>query len=345
VFAQAYQGAIAAGVATVTGAGQRAVAGHAVFTLPAVDVTAQVTSGASGIASFSLPSVGITASTGGSAILDIPFGLSISGEFGSVGVAALDIGPVDLTGAILSEGLGTASFSLPAVSLSAAGAAQQLAVFTASLGALQLTASGVSGSVGTASFDMPAVLLGASHYVESTGTFVEDLPPVGLYATLISPLASEYRAWSLNVRNAALTEYLNMEFNSLAHFNGHVLACGAAGICVLGEADTDAGTAIAARVRTAAQDFGTSYNKRVPRAYLGGMFSEDMEFHTITSQDGTRAYLIPRNGNTAIQQRRVPIGRGPKARYWQFEIRNRNGGAFLIDDLLVYPEVSNRRVI
>jgi len=192
---------------------------------------------------------------------------------------------------------------------------------------------------------VPALVLSATAYSDNTATLDAAIPTIQLDAEAFSAIAEAYRTWAINVRNAALTEYTGLAFNSLATFNGHVLAAGPTGVHVFGESSKDGTANIDALIRTAQVDFDTTYNKRVPRAYVGMSADEDMEFHTVTSQDGLRSYLIPRNGNTLVQQRRAPIGRGPKARFWQFEVANRNGGDFLLVDLLVYPEVGNRRVV
>ena len=68
-----------------------------------------------------------------------------------------------------------------------------------------------------------------------------------------------------------------------------------------------------------------------------------MIFRTVTSEGGERAYLLNSNGITDIQQRRVPVGKGPKSRFWQFEVENKDGADFSIHDVLVYPTDLRRR--
>lgn len=171
------------------------------------------------------------------------------------------------------------------------------------------------------------------------------IPPQFLTALLIDTLPTQFRTWVLNVRKQALTEYGNFQFNSMTEFRGRFLAAGPNGIVQLAAQDLDDAANIDATVVSATSDFGSSFNKRVPRIYVGYKSTGDMEFHTITSQDGKRKYLLSRNGITDIQQRRVPVGRGPKARYWQFEFINRDGSDFLLESMMVYPEKYNRRII
>jgi hypothetical protein len=46
-----------------------------------------------------------------------------------------------------------------------------------------------------------------------------------------------------------------------------------------------------------------------------------------------------------MQQRRVPIGKGPKARYWQYEVEGEDGADFTIENVLAYPTGLRRRVM
>lgn len=170
-------------------------------------------------------------------------------------------------------------------------------------------------------------------------------PSRRIYIDVNSAISTAYRTWVLNVRKAALTEYNNFAFNTLTIFKGQTLAAGPAGLFNLSSQADDDGSDINASIITGKNDFGTSFNKRIPRIYIGYSTDGDTEFHTITSQDGTRKYLLEHNGISDIQQRRVKIGRGPKSRYWQFGIQNRAGKDFSIESVLVYPEKTSRRII
>jgi hypothetical protein len=165
--------------------------------------------------------------------------------------------------------------------------------------------------------------------------------------SMVVALTDGTRTWVLNIRKKALTEYSNFPFNSYARFRGKLLSASAEGLFKhTGEdGDGDTSTEIAALVRTGKEDFDTSYNKRVPRIYVGYKTAGNMRFSTITSQDGKRTYLLPDNGIRGVQQRRVPVGRGPKSPYWQFELTNVEGADFLIEHIQVYPEQGARRVV
>lgn len=242
---------------------------------------------------------------------------------------------------LLSDGDST----LPIITLEAIGLGQNQGAFLGNVPRIYTTAIGFSGGVATLAEDVPILSLSGIGYGPYIG--IADLFPSSIHldAEGFSAVASALRTWVLNMRKKGLTEYSNFAFNSYAEYRGTVLAAGATGIVKLSGANTDAGTSIDAQVRTGAESFDTSYNKRVPRIYVGYSTDGAMHFSTITSQDGKRTYLLPHNGITKIQQRRVPVGRGPKSPYWQYECTNVAGSDFLLEHVQVYPEKSSRRVV
>ena len=211
----------------------------------------------------------------------------------------------------------------------------------------RLLATLLSGTTATAALTAVAPIMAATGYPAYTLTFAGRAPAPylkGATAELSGTVSETYRVWVLNLRKQALTEYGSWQFNSFATFNGQVLAAGASGVVVLGTQDKDNATNIDATVRTGKESFASSLLKRVPRIYTGLSAAGDMHFKTITVEGGTRTYLLPYNHVTEVQQRRVPVGKGPKSRYWQFEWKNVNGCDFSVDDVLVYPVKLRRRV-
>jgi len=220
------------------------------------------------------------------------------------------------------------------------------AVIAAALTAARprLLASLLNGTVGSAALVAVTPTVVASGYPAYIITFAGAAPSPQLIANLISAVAENYRTWVLNTRKGALTEYGSWQFNSFATFNGQVLAAGPSGIVVLGAQDKDNTTAITARVRTGKDSFKSSFHKRVPRIYLGYESTGDLLVRTITTEGGERTYLLPWNNITGVQQRRAPVGKGPRSRYWQFEVENKDGADFAVDNLLVHPVTLRRRV-
>ncbi|MDD3885170.1 MAG: hypothetical protein PHW66_09625 [Gallionella sp.] len=254
--------------------------------------------------------------------------------------------PTPILAATLSNpAIITAANSAAVPQLAAAMAAGN--IITAALLARmpRLAAQGLTGRVGTALLTAATPIMEAAGYPAYTITFAGTAPLPQMGAALGATIAAAYRTWCLNLRRGALTEYDGFAFNSFAVFNGVVLAAGPAGVFSLGTQGTDAGTAITGRVKTGQDAFGESVHKRVPRLYVGYDTDGDMLFRVITTEGGSRTYSLPDNHVRGIQQRRVPIGKGVKSRYFQFELENVAGADFSISDVLAYPTRLRRRVI
>lgn len=210
-----------------------------------------------------------------------------------------------------------------------------------------LSSTILSGNLISVALMVPVPIIVVTGFPDYVHGMALRAPAPRLNAAIISAVASTYDTWVLNTRKGVLTEYgPEFAFNSFANFNGVVLACGAGGVVVLGIQDDDNGVKIDGKFRTGQEAFASSLHKRIPRLYVSGNFAGDMLFRTITEEGGTRTYSLPYNNNpTSLQQRRVPIGKGPRSRYWQFEIENTNGADFGVNDLLVYPTILRRRVM
>ncbi len=208
-----------------------------------------------------------------------------------------------------------------------------------------LDSSFLTGEVMTAALTAASPIMAAAGYQAYTLSATLVAPVPQLIAVLDSTVASGYRGWVLNTRKLALSEYgSEFAFNSFAQFGDQALACGPSGVVVLGTQGLDDTAPITARVRTGADGFESSLLKRVPRLYTSYSSDGDMLFRTITAENGTRTYSLPFNGSSELQQRRVPVGKGPKSRFWSFELENVDGADFDINDLSAYPTKLRRRV-
>jgi hypothetical protein len=313
--------------------------------LPIITMSTTGFGGLDGALNDTLPMLQLQASTTG-ANLGLPLltadGFLIGGSV-SDGLAAL---PRLTLSAIASLNVpAAAGLTLPLLRLSTTGFSESLGTLLLDLPKMYLTSSGFIGNSLRLSKPLPLITLNAVGYGPYVGTADLSLFAPILTADGISQIAAAVRTWVLNVRKKGLTEYSNFDFNSYAEYQDLVLAAGDAGLVKLTAADKDATASIDAMVRTGAESFGTSYNKRVPRIYAGYSTTGDVHFSTYTSQDGKRMYLLPWNNITGVQQRRVPVGRGPKSPYWQFGVENVGGADFLLEHVQVYPEKTYRRVV
>lgn len=296
--------------------------------LPAVTLAATFSPYPTKIAEFSLPAVTLesTLLTGPSLSGEFLLpGTSFAGEMfvGNALIAAFSLPAVDASAALHSDGILNAEFILPGP---------------------RLAASLLAGQLFSSSPNLPALSLAADMLQNATLSAAFNLPVIQLPAELSPALAATFRTWVLNTRRNALTEY-DFEFTSYALFNGLVLGVSPAGVVVLGIQGLDGSEPIIGRARLAKSDYGETHLKRVPRLYVGGEFAGDVLFRTIVDATGERTYRLTWNRVGGMQQRRVPIGKGPKARYWQYEIEGENGADFVLENVLAYPTGLRRRVM
>lgn len=270
--------------------------------------------------------------------------LSASMISGAVIRAALTAPRPTLTASALNETVISAALRAPPPTLVAV--ARNPAIISAALTAptARLVATLRRGNLASAALVAPAPTLVVVGHPASTMSAALIAPAPYLVATLSAPVTAAYATYVLNTRKLAISSYDGFTFNSYATFNGVVLGANSSGVVVLGTQDKDNATNIDAVARTGAESFGSSLHKRVPRIYTSGTFAGDMLFRTITAEGGTRTYALPYNNATGLVQRRVGVGKGPKSRFFQFEIANVNGADFSINDVLVLPTALRRRV-
>lgn len=149
----------------------------------------------------------------------------------------------------------------------------------------------------------------------------------------------------LNLATQAPYFYDNFAFTGFASQKGRQFAVGPDGLYEL-TGDDDAGQLIAAHVTTGLNDLGTPLLKTVDAAYVGYTADQAMTLTaTVGQADGAMSIDYPLAETAdALTQARVKLGKGVKARYWQFALANNHGGDFTIETLEVLPVVLGRRV-
>ncbi|MHB0965273.1 MAG: hypothetical protein ACYC36_02355 [Bellilinea sp.] len=156
-------------------------------------------------------------------------------------------------------------------------------------------------------------------------------------------VGSTFSTFAMHTEWQGLSQYTNYPFNSFAQFNGMYLGASSGGLFVLSGA-TDDGVNIDAVARVGVTDFGTSRLKKVEYAYVGYRTTGDCVLRMITNDAQTRDYRMPTTGETGLHVKRVKLGKGVIARYYQFEIRNLNGADFDLNTLEIKPTIQTRRV-
>ena len=215
---------------------------------------------------------------------------------------------------------------------------------TKTLRFLSSTKTGLSGAVGSMSKSMEAVTTAKAGYVQVVGATAKTL---GLFqksmAGTFSSSAS-YITVSMHTERQALTLYTNFPFNSFCQFGGKVYGASDTGLFEL-TGTTDNGVAIPAIVTGGVSDFGDSHLKVVDRVHVGYRTDGEIAFSITQHDDGqTYRYPLPSNGASGVFGRRVPFGRGLRARYFQWSVANVNGADMKIDSIEFSVRPYGRRI-
>lgn len=157
-----------------------------------------------------------------------------------------------------------------------------------------------------------------------------------------------YTAWVMTPESRAMRQYTNYPFNSYALLFGRFYGAASDGVYLL-EGDTDNGALITGSVRTGLLDFNSRQMKRMDRLYLGYRSDGTLCLRAcVTSPTGTKeeyTYKMVAKPADAAREQRIPIGRGLKSVYWQFELDNSaDGSSFELSDITVLPMILTRKV-
>lgn len=159
-----------------------------------------------------------------------------------------------------------------------------------------------------------------------------------------------YIAWTLNTESGGLSSYTNYPFNSYFKLGARYFGVHAGGIVEL-VGDTDAGTAIAARMRFGMFDFNDRHEKTYEDAFLGVAANGDLLLKVIfVSTKGAYAgekcmaiYKVNYRPSGSARETRAKIGRGVQAVDFDFVLENVNGADFDLTNIQFNPVTGSRR--
>lgn len=269
-------------------------------------------------------------------------GCQITGLLGVRGEIAAEL--PGLTGSItgLSGVIGSIDGRLPLLGDQLEGRATVVGTIEASLPALQATIGGIAGVVGSIAGELPLLRADLKGYFPITGTIDASLPLLSVQLTGVLAATIVDSTVVVNLKTGGVTEYQGFNFNSFTIFGGRVLGASDAGLFAL-DGGTDAGAEINGYITTGIDDFGSDHKKRCSDAYVSGKSSEPMDF-TVLLDEGTASYSYPVPATDTYREGKANLGRGLKARYWQFKVSNRAGADFEIGQVDVEAEKLSRRV-
>lgn len=133
---------------------------------------------------------------------------------------------------------------------------------------------------------------------------------------------------------AATTQYLNFDFNSMVKFEGRFFCASENGLYEITGSDDD-GEDINSYFEPVTMDFGISNEKRLRAAYIGYEANGDLTLTVSTDLGLSDSYTIPASA-FGQHAKKVVISRKVHGRYWTFQISG-DGVIFSIDSFKVLP--------
>jgi hypothetical protein len=121
-----------------------------------------------------------------------------------------------------------------------------------------------------------------------------------------------------NTLTSAVTTYGNYPYNSMVFFNGAYY--GASGDGVFKLDDTLSDEVRSGLMKTGKLHFGSEMQKRMSDFYIGMRSKGDITLRVTTDELDPYEYTIQTKGVERLKQRRSPIGKGAKGKYWEFEL-------------------------
>lgn len=318
---------------------------EAVFPLPQLQAAGNA--GLIGSVAMTLPMPAISISVPNSAALTLPTPqFQAQGSTGLVGTAAMTLPVPQVSATASAPFTGAVAMALPVPVMEIAGLEGGAAQMRAQLAMLALSAQGMTGSIGTVAMVLPVGRFTASGYQPGIGGVQLVLPMLQMQATGVTaraPNAPAPTTIAMQTEMLSLTTYSNYPFNSFAKFNGLFLGASDTGIFALTGA-TDNGVAIQSAARVGMTDFGTSHLKRIDKIYVGYRADGNLVLRVFTDEITQRDYLLQSSQRVGLHGNHARLGKGLVARYWQFEVRNQNGGDFSMDIIELKPVKLARRV-
>lgn len=206
--------------------------------------------------------------------------------------------------------------------------------------------SGVSGVVGELTLTDPLDSVLITGDLNSYGVLeiVDPLDDVYIQAITTADTLI-YKAVVMNLNNNAVSEFRNYNFNSIVYFNGVFLGLGESGVYIL-DGEDDLGSTIEARIKSGLEDFGKNQISIPREAWMAfrsnnGTNSLRLDVRVDEKTDLYPAYFGG-NGNK-IGEARSKLGRGIKARFFTWELRNLSGSRFMLESLRILGDVIKRK--
>jgi hypothetical protein len=152
-------------------------------------------------------------------------------------------------------------------------------------------------------------------------------------------------AYAMTIAGAAVSEYVDIPFNSQVVHDGKLYVGSDTGIYLMEGADDD-GEPINASVRVGLNALGTQLKKAIPAAYVGYTADGTLFLKVSTTDAGvkrTNIYKLNPVRKDVVSDNRFTPSKGLHSVYWDFEISNYEGADFTLETIKVWRMPLNRR--
>ncbi len=225
--------------------------------------------------------------------------------------------------------LGTGLLTIP-LALSGTAHSTNIAQSSGLLLDLHLKGRGSRAVIADGSLTINNFNLDGEAYWEphATGSLELDLSIAG------RRFSNTYTCLVMNTQNFAVTEY-DYEFNGLVFFNATPVGTTKTGIYEL-TGTTDNGVDISWNFKTGKIDMEDKQVTRMRYVWLSYQPSGDL---VLSVDDGTNVYEYPVNSYDVIDGAvRVKTGKGIRAKYLQFELKNKENETIFLDRMRIFTE-------
>lgn len=285
--------------------------------LPTLEIEAQASHSVSVTVDIVLPQLVIAATGFNGALANIDITLPLSLEIEAFGASQVNIvlPALEIDAQAVTSTKATFDIVLPGLAIEAIADTTRADV----MAVIDITLPGLEFIYGAIDIVLPQLVIDAGQPVYSDAALRDD---TGV-------------AYAFNVLHGETTRYTQYDFNQIVRLNGLYYGIKAEGIYLL-EGEKDGLENIAAKFKTADMDFGSTLHKRVPYVYLDT--TDKTQITPFTDDRPNCTYPSNFNG------RRTRLARGPKGRFWAFEVSNVNGLPLDLRSLEFYPTILSRKV-
>lgn len=252
--------------------------------------------------------------------------------------------------------IGMMNISLPGLQLAGEGDYPPEGDLAGKLPPLRFRATGVINESGSLSITIPALQASLAVRNDIDGTLTIALPSLRadlegvssiegtlsvtipmLEMLLMNSLGADFQNMVLNLRNSALTEYSNYDFNSLCNFNGVNLGATATHIFNLDLGTKDDDVEIVWNFRTAYLDLDARNLGKIREVWFSYKSDGDIMVTAVTA-DGS-SYEYPLTGMEVTEDGiRVKFGRGLRRQYLAIDVSNLYGSSIVLDSMKLLIE-------